>query len=208
MSHASALRRQPTTVPTDQRPADAPWLSSPRSTRFRTRQGESALVALLQEPPIDWAIFPAGPNGPVFEHLVVGPGGVFTLTTRHSDGEWVWVDKDVVWVSGRRMAASGDAIVEADRVSALLRARIPLRVPVRPLIALLGARFIVVRGRTPDLNVVDARELHFWLLGLSPVLRPAERMELAAVIDNPVTWGARASVKRAVESSAVESSTG
>ncbi|KGJ79425.1 hypothetical protein GY21_05290 [Cryobacterium roopkundense] len=169
-----------------------PLLHVPSRGNLRS-QGEIALAALLQEPPVNWAVFPAGP---VSEHLMVGPGGVFTINTRHSDGEWVWVDKDTIRVSGRRMAYSQDAVVEAGRVTALLRARIPLRAPVRPVIALFGARFIVVRGKSPEIMVVDARELQVWLETLPTVLRPIERMELAAVIDNPATWGTRPSMKR------------
>ena len=195
MTHAPSIRRRhPAASPPEQRlrtgPVPLPHLPS---RGYLASQGELALAALLQEPPVNWAVFPAGP---VCEFLVVGPGGVFTISTRHSDGEWVWVDKDTIRVSGRRMAYSQDAVVEAERVTALLRARIPLRAPVRPVIALFGARFIVVRGKTPEMMVVDARELQVWLESLPTVLRPNERMELAAVIDNPATWGARPSMKR------------
>ncbi|WP_197059485.1 nuclease-related domain-containing protein [Cryobacterium sp. MLB-32] len=198
MTHAPSIRRRhPAASPPEQRLRTVPVPSQSAPARgYLTTQGELALATLLQEPPLDWAVFPAGPSGPVSEHLMVGPGGVFTINTRHSDGEWIWVDKDTIRVSGRRMAYRQDAVVEAQRVTALLRARIPLRAPVRPVIALVGARFIVVRGKTPAMAVVDARELQVWLEARPTVLRPIERMELAAVIDNPVTWGARPSMKR------------
>lgn len=195
MTHAPSTRRRHLAASSPEQslrsgPVPMPFVPS---RRYLTSQGEQALAALLQEPPLDWAVFP---SGPVSEHLVVGPGGVFTINTRHSDGEWVWVDKDTIRVSGRRMAYSQDAVVEAQRVTTLLRARIPLRAPVRPVIALLGARFIVVRGKAPEMVVLDARELQAWLEELPTVLRPIERMELAAVIDNPATWRGRPPMKR------------
>jgi len=192
MTHSPPIRRRHPASSPEQRLRTGS-VSHLSSRDYLTSRGEVALASLLQEPPVNWAVFPPGP---VSKHLVVGPGGVFTISTRHSDGEWVWVDKDTIRVSGRRMAARQDAVVEADRVTALLRARIPLRAPVRPVIALVGPRFIVVRGKTPGMIVLDARELQAWLEALPTVLRPIERMELAAVIDNPATWGARPSMTR------------
>ncbi|MDH6237715.1 NERD domain-containing protein [Cryobacterium sp. CG_9.6] len=180
----SGRRHTETLTPTDPRPA-----------RYLTALGEQALEALLHEPPTGWAVFDAESARSVSEHLIVGPGGIFTVHTRHSDGEWVWVDKDTIRVSGRRMSYSRDAIVEANLVTSRLRARIPLRTPVRPVVALFGARFILLRGKPGDITVVDARDLRAWLEKLPPVLRPIERMELAAVIDNPVTWGSRSSMQ-------------
>lgn len=154
----------------------------------------ASVAAVLDAIPPDWAVFhgmPSATRGLDTEHLLVGPGGVLTVTARLHHGEWVWLERQTVMVSGRRVSYLHDAAAEADRVTQALRERMPLRTPVRPVVALVGARFVTLRGKETPVKVVNTRDLQGWLVTLPPVLRPIERMELAAVIDNPVTWAAR-----------------
>ena len=122
---------------------------------------------------------------------MVGPGGIFTVSVFDLGGDWAWADRRGLLVSGRRVGYLAEAELQADRVFALLRARMAVPAPVRPVLALDCVRYLGVRDRALPVKVVAARDLEAWLSSLPTVLRAIERMELAAVIDSPVTWGIR-----------------
>ena len=44
---------------------------------------------------------PVGSRGTDIDHLVIGPGGVFSLNTKNHLGQRVWVHTDVVKVNGQ-----------------------------------------------------------------------------------------------------------
>ncbi|RJT92139.1 hypothetical protein D6T64_00755, partial [Cryobacterium melibiosiphilum] len=92
-------------------------------------------AAIVPTVPEDWAVFQAlTPTS----HLVVGPGGIFTISVHRLAGDWAWADKRALVVAGRRTVVLRDAELAAARVTELLRARIALRAAVRPVVALIG----------------------------------------------------------------------
>ncbi|MFC5929760.1 hypothetical protein D6T64_03515 [Cryobacterium melibiosiphilum] len=138
--------------------------------------------------PAHWAVFHPLPAA---APLVVGPGGIFTVSVHDLAGDWAWADRRGLLVSGRRVDYLAEAEQQAERVFTRLRARMAVPAPVRPVLALDGARYLGLRDRPLPVKVLAARDLEGWLAGLPTVLRAIERMELAAVIDSPVTWGIR-----------------
>jgi hypothetical protein len=150
--------------------------------------GAASASAIVPTIPEDWAVFQAlSPTS----HLVMGPGGIFTVSVHPLAGDWAWVDKRTLLVAGRRTGFLRDAELDAARVTDLLRARIALRVPVRPVVALIGAR-LIGRGKaaaSTAVPVVLAGSLTAWLAAQPGVLRAGERMNLAGLIDHPGTWG-------------------
>lgn len=158
--------------------------------RIRSTQLE-AQPGILPAVPRHWAVFHPLPGA---APLVVGPGGIFTICVHHLAGDWAWADKRGLLVSGRRVAYLADAEQQADEVFTRLRARMAVPAPVRPVLALDGARYVgprSLRDRPLPVKVLATDDLEAWLAGLPTVLRAIERMELAAVIDSPVTWGIR-----------------
>lgn len=150
-------------------------------------------AALAKLPP-DWTVFHSIPVGKVrteIGHLVVGPGGVFTITMRNPRGKNVWVFKRLVVTQGIRVPYLRDAEFEAERVTRVLRKRMPHHGAVRPVVALVDPREVVIREKPDVVKVVDAKHLNSWLLRLPPVFGPRELMEIMTLVDDPVTWGAR-----------------
>ena len=184
-------------------------------------RGEVAIDLLLETLPEHWAAFtpPALPDGSTVVRLIVGPGGVCALHAQLCDGRIAWVYRQTVHVAGRRAPDLAIADAGAHRLTTLLRERMPLRAAVQPVVVLLGTRALWATGRTvlsravPGRNapsraapngwsssrdapvaVLEAASLGDWLASRPQVLRPIERMDLAAVIDNPLTWGIRPSI--------------
>jgi hypothetical protein len=68
-------------------------------------QGEIVVGAILDALPPEWTVFhalPIGTKGADIDHLVIGPGGVFTINTKHHNGKAVWVVGRTLMVSGQK----------------------------------------------------------------------------------------------------------
>jgi len=164
---------------------------------YHGAKDDIAVGAALAKLPPDWTVFHSLPVGKVraeIGHLVVGPGGVFTITMRNPRGKNVWVFKRLVVMQGRRVPYLRDAEFEAERVTRVLRKRMPHHGAVRPVIALVEPREVVIREKPDVVKVVDSKHLNSWLLRLPPVLNPRELMEIMTLVDDPATWGARPQV--------------
>jgi hypothetical protein len=137
------------------------------------------------------------------DHLLVGPPGVVTVNTKHHRGGRVELAADEVLVNRRATDYLAKARREADRVTEFLRPALAangqpslaVRVPVRPLIALVGAR-LLVREHVPGVLVVPTGQLVHVLRSIPAAL---DAREAAAVFDvarrsttwNPATPGQR-----------------
>lgn len=154
-------------------------------------QGEITVGKLLATLPPDWTAFhavPIGKNDTDIDHILVGPGGIFTINTQHHCGKHIWVGSRTVTVSGHKKAYLPAAEHEAERVSTVLRERMPLVAPVQPVVALVDAKQITFRQKPEQVKVLDARGLLSWLERLQPVLSEAEIAEAVVILDSPATW--------------------
>lgn len=174
--------------------------ATPTDLALARARSEAAVDTLLATLPEHWAAFTSlGGDGASAARLLVGPGGVFAVHARLYDGQIAWVRRHTVLVAGERSPDLAVAVAAAHRLTMLLRGRLPLRTAVQPAFVVLGARTLWVTGRmssgkAPPVPVLGAAMLGAWLAARPQVLRPIERMELAAVIDNPLTWGIRPSI--------------
>ena len=190
---------------------------TPTELALARARSEVAVDTFLETLPEHWAAFTSPAltgDGPSAARLIVGPGGVFALHAQLCDGRIAWVYRQTVHVAGRRAPDLAIAEAGAQRLTVLLRGRVPLRTAVQPVVVVLGARSLwatgrtlpgrtmpgrtlqswAAPGRTAPVAVLGAATLSDWLASRPQVLRPIERMELAAAIDNPLTWGIRPSI--------------
>jgi hypothetical protein len=163
-------------------------------------QGEITVGKLLADLPADWTVFhavPIGKNDTDIDHILVGPGGIFTINTQHHCGKHIWVGARTVTVSGHKRAYLSAAEHEAERVTTVLRERMPLVAPVQPVLTLVDAKQISFRDKPEQVKVIDARGLLSWLQGLQPVLSDDEIAEAVVILDSPATWREHPSVAAA-----------
>ena len=155
-------------------------------------RGEIAVAALLAELPAGWSVFhavPVGDRGSDIDHIVVGPGGVVTISTKHHPGAYIWVGGTMFMVSGHQKSYLHSAVSDAERVTSLIRSRMPLLDPARAVIAILDANQITTRGKPERVVVLNAQRLCRWLVALPDVLSAADADEVAALLDDPAVWG-------------------
>lgn len=151
--------------------------------------GEIAVGRMLSRLPADWSVFhalPIGTKDADIDHLVVGPGGVFTINTKHHSGKPIWVASHTFMVSGNRQPYLRNAVHEADRVGRMLQHRLTML--VQPMIVLVDARSITVREKPERVQVMDARHLVRWLGKCPVVLDAAELVDVVRFVEDPATW--------------------
>jgi hypothetical protein len=100
----------------------------------------------------EWRVLhsvPLGGEASTVDHLLVGPGGVFTLSTHEHRDARVWVSRDEIRINGEPVPYLRPALVQAGRIARLLTAASGRRVAVTPCL-------VIVTGSThPDIVVQD-----------------------------------------------------
>jgi hypothetical protein len=139
--------------------------------------------------PTGWHVFndvPVGEAGTSLDHLVIGPGGVFTINTKVLDGK-IWLGPHSVLLNRRRTDFLPRASAEAERASELLSAALGRPVVVRAALAILADDW-TIRRRPIDVYVDATRGVRDWVLRQPAVLRPQDVAELSTVASRPATW--------------------
>jgi Nuclease-related domain len=139
--------------------------------------------------PEGWFVFhdvPAGERGATIEQVVIGPGGVFTITTKNLTGS-IRVNPRSIVHDGHRTSFLPKASADARRAGSLLSAAVGRDVEVRGLLAILADEWIV-RQLPPDVYVGGPRSVKHWMLKQPPILRSSDVIVLAATATRPETW--------------------
>lgn len=135
---------------------------------------------------------PVGENGSDIDHVVIGPGGVFTINTKHHPNSSVWVGGNTFMVDGHRVPYVRNSRFEARRTAKMLTTALG-GVPVftTGLIVVMGAREgFKVKSQPPDGDVIvmTRREVAKWL-SKRPVVLNSEQVEaMYEVARRSDTW--------------------
>jgi len=154
--------------------------------------GELEVARLLDQLGPGWFAIhavPVGKAGSDVDHLVIGPGGVFTINSKFHEGGDVWVGSRRLLVNGQRTDHLRNAEFEARRVAKLLTQAARSRVDVTPVVAIVAARRLTIRERPERVVVVAARDLARWLQSQLTVLTAEMIAELGRAASAPATWG-------------------
>lgn len=146
-------------------PASQSWLVGAAGERWVA----DLLFGLTRSDPL-WQSFhsiPVGTRGSDIDHLVLGPGGIFTINTKHHPRGRVWVGGDAVIVNGVGRPYVRNSRHEAARASRLLSRACGFPVPVQGLIVTVGA-ILTVKAPPADVTVLEAGVLPRWLTQQPP----------------------------------------
>jgi hypothetical protein len=120
--------------------------------------GEQAVAEQLAMLGLQWRILHAvrvGERGADIDHVVIGPGGVFTVNSKNHPKAAIWVGGDTVMINGSRVPYVRNSRHEAGRASRLLAEYVGFPVPVTGMIAVVGARRgFTVKSQPADRAVV------------------------------------------------------
>lgn len=154
--------------------------------------GEEAVAARLAKLGDRWKVLhavPVGENGSDIDHVVIGPGGVFTINAKHHPDASVWVGGDTFMVNGQRVPYVRNSRFEARRTAKLLTAAGAGPVEVTGVIAVMGARGgFTVKTQPAGVVVVTRKEVGKWLARRPDVLTDEQVDGLYAVARKASTW--------------------
>ena len=106
---------------------------------------------------------PVGTNDADIDHLVIGPGGVFTLNAKNHPDARIWVAGDTVMVNGVRAPYVRNSRHEARRASRLLSAACGFPVTAMGVVVPVNARDLTIKKAPVDVEVMNRRRLRRWL---------------------------------------------
>ncbi len=132
---------------------------------------------------------PVGARGSDIDHLVIGPGGVFTLNAKHHRDARVWVCGDRFLVNGRHQHYVRHSRFEAQRASKLLADAVGHAVPAMGVVVLVNADSLTVKEQPSDVWVVARMQICRWLLDRPAVLDDAEVGVIYEAARRSTTWG-------------------
>ena len=126
----------------------------------RAERGSSVRTRLERLGDEGWQVIhdvPLGRQGTQIEHLLIGPGGVFTVAELRHPGQRVVVEGRSLKVDGRSMAYLRDASLEAGLVRGMLLQAGCANVSVRGVVVVHGD-LEVIPGTTRCETIVMARQ--------------------------------------------------
>ena len=164
--------------------------SGERSLRL-TADGETKVAAMLGQLDASWHVLhavPVGAERAEIDHVVIGPGGVFTLSARNHPGGSVLVAGDLFMVDGRRYTYTDAARREAVAARLRLSAACGFYVHVTPVVVPVGADDFLVKREPLDVAVVTRARVNRWLTERAPVLTADEAARIYAAARRSDVW--------------------
>jgi hypothetical protein len=166
---------------------------------YRGALGEIRVAKMLTALPAGWTVLhavPVGSGDSDIDHVVIGPGGVFTINTKNHSGHRVWVGDETLLVNGHRTNHLRDARYEAARAQRLLSSGVGEPVDVTPVIAVVDPGSLsFARGRAKkDVLVVSSGQLARMLTRRKRRLADDEVSNLVIAAEHRGTWHTSAKV--------------
>ncbi|CAM5534495.1 nuclease-related domain-containing protein [Streptomyces viridochromogenes] len=122
------------------------------------------------------------------DHLLIGPGGVFSINTKHHHKKAVWVGDDAVKVDhGKPAPYARKSRAEANRVVRVLERYCDFPVPVEPVLVFVGVSELKVVATQLSVRVYKERQVAA-LAPLSGVLTADQVEQVYGVARHSQAW--------------------
>lgn len=134
---------------------------------------------------------PVGENGSDIDHLVIGPGGVFSLNAKHHPGARIWVRDKAFRVNGQQQPYIRNSRHEALRAGRYLTAACGFPVAVTGIVVPVGADDLTIKQQPADVVVVNRMALAAWLRRRPALLQDVEIAAIFEAARRSTTWRPR-----------------
>ncbi len=154
--------------------------------------GERQVAQLLTQLGVGWTILHSVPvSDGVIDHVLIGPAGVFTISTKYRPGKSGWAARFGMYIAGEGQPYIHRAKYEAQRAGEALSAASGLTVPATALIVLVRPANITRKADAGDgeveIRVIADYELIANLRGRA-VFSSEQVSRIAAAAVKPETW--------------------
>jgi hypothetical protein len=105
---------------------------------------------------------PVGKGKSDIDHLLIGPGGAYTINTKNHPDKRVWVGQHAIRVGGHTTRYLPVARYEAERAERLLTAAVGFPVPVRAVLVILTGTLVpqvTIKQMPEDVLVLDRMDV-------------------------------------------------
>jgi len=158
---------------------------------YRGVVGEIEVGEALDRLPSEWVVrhaLPVDEGLADIDHLVIGPAGVFIVTTTNHNGLGVWASQRTLMVGGIRQPHIRNMEYEMGRAERMLSTAAGSAVQVSGILAVVAAKSLVVREKHRDVAVLSATNIVSWLVRHKRVLSPAEVSHIGTAASLASTW--------------------
>jgi hypothetical protein len=131
---------------------------------------------------------PVNAKGTDIDHLVVGPGGVFTINTKHHRDARIWVAGDMLMVNGEKTFYIRNARREAARATTRLAEAAHLPIRAFGLVVPVNAASLTIKETSGDVAVVNRRRLVSYFASLPTVLDKDTVLAVFEAARDCCTW--------------------
>jgi hypothetical protein len=131
---------------------------------------------------------PVGNRGSDIDHLIIGPGGVFTANAKHHPGAKIWVGGSTFLINGNKQPYVRNSRHEATRAASLLTNACGFPVHVEAIIVPVNPDDIVVKSQPDGVTVIPRRQVARWLLRHGDILNETTIDAIHNVARRSTTW--------------------
>jgi hypothetical protein len=134
---------------------------------------------------------PIGTKGSDIDHLLIGPGGVWTINTKNHPGKKIWVSPTQVRVDGHVVPYIRNSEFEADRVRRILVHSLSWEPPVKAALVFLTGTMIpdvTIKEMPKDVIILDRLDIPRFFRRSSTTLTPEAVAAVFEVARKSTTW--------------------
>ena len=134
---------------------------------------------------------PVGEGDADIDHVLIGPGGVFTVNTKNHPGKRIWVAGNTIQINGHYHPYIRNARFEAQRASRMLSRSLNRPVGVRSVLVLLTGSSnsnVTIKERPADVLVFKCTDVPGKFRQMPRQLGEADVQAIYEVARRPETW--------------------
>lgn len=134
---------------------------------------------------------PVGSRGSDIDHVVIGPGGVFTVNTKKHPGKKVWVAGNTIMVNGQRVPYVRNSEHEADRASRLLSTAVGFPVIAKGVLIFTTGTLVpdvTIKSKPANVVILDRMDVPGAFKRSTPSLTAPQVEAIFEVARRSTTW--------------------